>query len=98
MGVVIDLQQCSIEDIPEKVFLDDLVRIGVVLKNTKGQPVCNACKAITAKVTLVIFDDKSVRPVVEEANILYHLLQLDTEITLSPSKLMEFTYQKALLN
>ena len=65
LGVVIDLQQCSIEDIPEKTFVDDLVHIGVVLKNTKGQPICNASKAITAKVTLVIFDDKSVRPVVK---------------------------------
>ena len=49
LGVVIDLQQCSIEYIPEKTFVDDLVHNGVVLKNTKGQPICNASKAITAK-------------------------------------------------
>ena len=66
LGVVIDLQQCCIEDIPAKIFVDDLVSIKVVLKDTIGQPICNASKAITAKVTLVIVDDNSVIPVVEE--------------------------------
>ena len=66
LGVVIDLQQCCIEDIPARIFVDDSVSIKVVLKDTKGQPICNASKAITAKVTLSFVDDNSAIPVVEE--------------------------------
>ena len=66
LGVIIDIQQCYIEDIPDKIFVDVLVSIRVVLKDTKGQPICNASKAITVKVTPVIVADNSVTPVIEE--------------------------------
>lgn len=66
LGVVIDIRQCYIEEIPDKIFVDDLVSIRVVLKDTKGRPICNASKAITAKVTPIIVDDNSVIPIIEE--------------------------------
>ena len=66
LRIVIDIQQCYTERIPDKIFADDLVSIRVVLKDTKGQPICNASKAITAKVTPVIVADNSVIPGVEE--------------------------------
>ena len=56
-GVIIDLQQSSIKDIPEKIYVDDSVSIGVVLKNTKGQPTCGATKAITPEVTPAALTD-----------------------------------------
>ena len=52
LGVVIDLQQSSLKDIPEKIYVGDAVCIKAVLKDTKGQPVCSASKAITAEVTV----------------------------------------------
>ena len=51
LGVVVDLQQSSIEDIPANIHVDESASIKVTLKDTKGQPICNASKAITAKVT-----------------------------------------------
>ena len=57
LGVVIDLQQSSVKDIPEKIYVDDSVSIGVVLKNTKGQPICGATKAITSEVTPAALTD-----------------------------------------
>ena len=52
LGVVIDLQQSSLKDIPEKIYIGDAVCIKAVLKDTRGQPVCSASKAITAEVTV----------------------------------------------
>ena len=51
LGVVVDLQQCSIEDIPASIYVGEPASVEVILKDTKGQPICNASKAITAKVT-----------------------------------------------
>ena len=65
LGVVIDLQQCSIEDSPAKISVNESVSINVILKDTKGRPICNASKAITVKVTLpLIDDDSSVRSII----------------------------------
>ena len=66
LGVVIDLQQSSLKDIPEKIHVDkgDSVSISVVLKDTKDQPVSNASKAIAAEVTL---DNKPVTSMVLES-------------------------------
>ena len=52
LGVVIDLQQSSLNDAPEKIYVGDAVCIKAVLKDTRGQPVCSASKAITAEVTV----------------------------------------------
>ena len=67
LGVVIDLQQSSIKDIPEKIYVDDSVIIGVALKDTKGRPICDASKAITAEVTLALTDDDPVISIVLES-------------------------------
>ena len=67
LGVVIDLQQCCIEDIPEKIYVDESVSVEVILKDTKGQPVSNASKAITTEVTLPLIDDSSVTSIVMES-------------------------------
>ena len=66
LGVVIDLQQSGIKDIPEKIYVDigDSISTAVVLKDTKGQPVCGASNAITAEVTL---DDNPVTSTVLES-------------------------------
>ena len=67
LGVVIDLQQSSIKDIPEKIYAYDSVTIGVALKDTKGRPICDASKAIMAEVTLTLTDDDPVISIVTES-------------------------------
>ena len=52
LGIVIDLNQSCIEDLPKCICVHKPVSIQVVLKGTKGQPICHAIKAITAQVTL----------------------------------------------
>ena len=67
LGVIIDLQQCCIEDIPEKIYVDESVSIEAILKDIKGQPISNASKAITTEVTHPLIDDSSVTSIVLES-------------------------------
>ena len=65
---MIDLQQSCIEDTPANIAINKSATLGVVLKDTKGQPISNASAAITAKVTLSSIDDDSlVTPIVLES-------------------------------
>ena len=66
LGVVVDLQQCSIVDTPAKIHVGKSASVEVILKDTKGQPIHNASKAITAKVTLSFIDDDNLTPIVVE--------------------------------
>ena len=70
LGLVIDLQQSCLEDIPAKIFKYESASIIVILKDTKGQSIHNARDAITAKVSLSPphddDDDKSITPIVIE--------------------------------
>ena len=54
----------QIEDIPEKIYINESVTIGVILKYIKGQPISNANKAITTEVTLPLIDDSSITSIV----------------------------------
>ena len=67
LGVIIDLQQCCVKDIPEKIYVDESVTIGVILKDIKGQPISNANKAIKTEVTLPFINDNSVTSIVLES-------------------------------
>ena len=67
LGVVIDLQQCCIEDIPEKIYANESVSIGIILKDIKGRPISNASKTITTEVTLPFIDDSLVTSIVMES-------------------------------
>ena len=49
--IFVDLQQCQIEGAPLKFFQSEEVTLNVILKDDKGQPICNAAKIITARIT-----------------------------------------------
>ena len=63
LGVIVDLQQCCLEDVPTGIYVNRSATLGIVLKDTKGQAICNSSNTISAKVTTA-FDDSSTIPAV----------------------------------
>jgi len=51
VGTFVDLHQCSVEEIPKLVHRSEKVTLKVILKDTKGQNICNAKSLITAQIT-----------------------------------------------
>ena len=96
LGVVIDLQQCCIEDIPAKIYKRESASITVILKDTKGQLIHNARDAITAKVFISPpDDDKSITPIVIESESGKYSVINVSVITSYPSKSMEIIFLSA---
>ena len=60
----VDLEQCSIEDVPLEAYDNQPVTVKVILKDTKGQPICNVGNTFTAEVTAPTM--KNVIPSVKE--------------------------------
>jgi len=51
VGTFVDLHQCSIKEIPKSAHKSEKVTLKVILKDTKGQNICNAQSLITAQIT-----------------------------------------------
>ena len=51
VAVFVDLQQCCIENLPAKVYESEMATFNVILKDNKGQPICNAANILTTGVT-----------------------------------------------
>ena len=51
VAVFVDLQQCCIENVPAKVYEEEMATLNVILKDTKGQPICSAANILTTGVT-----------------------------------------------
>ena len=46
----VDLQQCHIEDVPLSVHAKGTVSLKLILKDTKGKPICNAANTLTVEI------------------------------------------------
>ena len=51
VAIFIDPQQCCIDEVPLEVYEKVMATLKVILKDTKGQPICDAANIFTAKVT-----------------------------------------------
>ena len=51
VGAFVDLHQCGIQEIPKSAHKSETVTLKVILKDTKGQRICNAKSLITAQIT-----------------------------------------------
>ena len=57
VAIFVDLQQCSIENVPAEVYVDEMATLNVVLKDTKSQPICKATNILTSGVTTAANDE-----------------------------------------
>ena len=51
VAIFVDLQQCRIENVPAEVHEKEMATLKVILKDTKGRPICNAANIFMAGVT-----------------------------------------------
>ena len=50
VAIFVDLQQCCIDVVPLEIYEKEITTVHVILKDTKGQPICNAPNIFTAGV------------------------------------------------
>ena len=51
VAVFLDLQQCCIDVVPLEIYEKEMATLNVILKDTKGQPICTAANIFTAGIT-----------------------------------------------
>ena len=64
IAIFVDLHQCCVHDMPEQAFENEEVTLRLMLKDTEGQPICDATSSVTARVTTAT--NKTVTPSVKE--------------------------------
>ena len=80
LKVLVHLCQCSIEDIPKSSYISETVTLKIILKDTKGQCICNAKHLITVQVTKAIFHTTVSSIVNELGNGEYSVSFIPTDI------------------
>ena len=57
VAVFVDARKCCIEDLPTKVYVKEKATLKVILKDTKGNPICKGASIFTVEVTSATNND-----------------------------------------